>query len=95
MLAYAPNDDDDGAWPHRAIRDVIEEVGSDDLESGIESGHCNKRGVSWRGLTEGGVQERDLATQVEGWASVVGPRWPRTERLLRSISEMWEGEAKR
>jgi hypothetical protein len=94
MLAHAPNDDD-GAWPHRAIRDVIEEVGTDDLASAIRSEHINKRGASWRGLTEGGAQERDLATQVEGWASVVGPRWPRTERLLRSISEMWEGEAKR
>lgn len=95
MLAYAPNDTNDGAWPHRAIRDVIEDVGSDDLESGIRSEQINKRGANWRGLTEGGAQERDLAAEAEGWASVVGPGWPRTESLLRSISDMWDRWAKR
>ena len=95
MLAYSPNDTDDGAWPPRAIRDVIEDVGSDDLESGIRSEQMNKRGAHWRGVTEGGAQERDLAAQAEGWASVVGPRWPRTERLLRTIVRMWECEAAR
>lgn len=95
MLAYSPNDTDDGAWPHRAIRDVIEEVSSADLESGISLEQISKRGVAMRGLTEGGAQERDLAAQARVWADVVGPRWPRTERLLRGISEMWEKEAKR
>jgi len=95
VLAYAPNDTDDGAWPHRAIRDVIEDIDSDDLESGIRLEQIKKRGVSTRGLTEGGAQERDLAGQGREWASVVGPRWPRTERLLQSISDMWEREARR
>ena len=95
MLAYAPNDSDDSAWPHRAIRDVIEEVGSDDLESGIRTEQMNKRGVSTRSLTEGGAQERSLAGQARAWAAIVGSRWPRTERLLRSISDMWDREAKR
>jgi hypothetical protein len=95
MLAYAPNDTDDSAWPHRAIRDVIEEIISDDVESGIRSEHFNKRGAHWRGLTQGGAQERDLAEQARAWAAVVGPRWPRTERLLRRISDMWDNEAKR
>ena len=90
MLAYAPNDTDDGAWPHRAIRDVIEDADSADLESGIRSEQMNKRGVSTRGLTEGGAQERDLAAQARAWAAVVGPRSPRTERLLRRISDMWD-----
>ena len=95
MLAYAPNDTDDDAWPHRAIRDVIEEAASDDLESRIRSEQLNKRGVSTRGLTEGGAQERHLAGQATAWAAIVGPRWPRAERLLRSISDMWDKEARR
>ena len=95
MLAYAPNDIDDSAWPHRAIRDVVEEVGSNDLESGIRTEQMNKRGVSTRGLTEGGAQERTLAGQARAWAAIVGSRWSRTERLLRSISDMWDREAKR
>ncbi len=95
MLAYAPNDTDDDAWPHRAIRDAIEEIISDDVESGIRSEHFNKRGAHWRGLTQGGAQERDLAAEARNWASLVGPRWPRTERLLRSISDMWDRESKR
>jgi hypothetical protein len=95
MLAYAPNDTDDGAWPHRAIRDVIEDVGSDDLESGMRSEQMNKRGAHWRGVAEGGAQERDLAAEAERWASVVGPHWSRTQSLLRSISDMWDRWAKR
>lgn len=95
VLAYAPNDTDDGAWPHRAIRDVIEDVSSDELESSIRSEQINKRGAYWKGPIEGGAQERDLAAQARAWVAVVGPRWPRTERLLRSISDMWDREAKR
>jgi hypothetical protein len=55
----------------------------------------NKRGTRWRGVTESGAQERDLAAEAEVSASAIGPRWPRTQRLLRSISDMWDRWAKR
>ena len=95
MLAYSPGDPADGAWPHRAVRDLLEQVGSGPTERSILAEQHAKRGVFTKGMDEGGDQERALAAQAFGWAAIIGPHWPRAQRLLRRIAQMWEEEARR
>lgn len=86
--------DPDGAWPQRAIRDVIEEVRSEELERGFSIGLYNRRGVTTRGMRDGGQQERDLAAQYRVYANATALEWPRTAALLESIAQDYEREAR-
>lgn len=94
VLAHAPSDPADHAWPHRAVRDVIEELHSDRIEEGIRVERFNMRGVVSKAVFEGGGQERALAEQTRGWAAT-GARWPRTAATLRRIARMWDAEGDR
>jgi hypothetical protein len=85
----------DGAWPHPAVRDVIEEVGSADLERGIEVGVYNGRGVVTKHPLEGGMQEHQLAERYAGFAPAVADRWPRTAAMLRRLAEGYRVDARR
>ena len=95
LIAYAPRDPDDQAWPHKAVRELIEELAATEVERGIAIGQFNMRGVVHKAMFEGGGQERDLSKEWRQWARTVGSRWPRTAALLRKISEHWESDAKR
>lgn len=92
MLAYAPADAKDGAWPAVPVRDVIEQCASDEIERGISLSRFNMRGAFRKAMYEGGKQERAFAAQYRTWAeaSVV---WPRTRALLRRIADDWERHA--
>jgi hypothetical protein len=94
VLAHAPNDPADQAWPHRAVRDVIEELVSDAVEEGIRVERFNMRGVVSKAVFEGGGQERAMAEQARNWATIVA-RWPRTSAMLRRIARMWDAEGDR
>jgi hypothetical protein len=93
VLAHAPQDAD-GTWPPRAVRDLMEQSASTKLESGLRTEAYNMRGVTSRGLTEGGSQERALAQKYGDWADTLKNRWPRTAALLRTLSRGYETEAK-
>jgi hypothetical protein len=86
--------DEDGAIPLIPVRDIIEECKSDDLERGLVIGLQNLRGTHWRGLHEGGTQERELASVYTRHA-VVCQRWSRTANLLMEVARQYEREAKR
>ena len=86
--------DNDGTWPTRPIRDVIEELGSTDLESGFQTGTFNKRGVTSRGLDQGGDQERALADVLDVQANAIMDQWPRTAAILRSLAGGYRAEAR-
>jgi hypothetical protein len=68
----------DGAWPDIAVRDLIEDLGAEDVENGIEIGVRNKRGVFSKSPNEGSKQEWQLAnTRVMPTRSpIVGRRQP-------------------
>ena len=92
-LAHAPVDPD-GAWPHRAVRDVIEALNSEDAERGINVERLNMRGAFRKAMYEGGDQERALAEETRVWAkAAVG--WPRTQAMLLDLSRMWDTSAQR
>lgn len=84
----------DGTWPHQAVRDVIEQIASAELEEGFGIGVYNKRGVVMKDPREGGAQERQLAGKFESFAAAVSDKWPRTAALLRQIEARYRAEAK-
>ena len=94
VLRYVP-DDPDGVWPSRVVRDLVERIESPDLEKGLVLGLRNSRGVTSRGLTDGGEQERALQARYLTYAEQVGGRWPRTAALLRRIARGYADEARR
>ena len=79
-------------WPCSEVCELIERLSDEDLESGIETGVYNKRGVSIR--DKGGNQERMLADKFQRFAEVVRVNWPRTARMLLRLSETYQAEAK-
>lgn len=94
VLAHAPPDPQDQAWPHRAVRQELERLASEEAENGLRIERFNMRGVHTRGMYDGGAQERDLADANYRWAQAT-EAWPRTSALLRSIADMWMHDAKR
>ncbi len=94
VLAHAPNDHLDKAWPHRMVRDVIEEIGSEEIEVGVMVERHNMRGTVSKAMFEGGQQERELAAKYKEWADKC-IEWPRMHKLLNKISESWETNAKK
>lgn len=94
ILSYSPAGLD-GAWPHEAVRGVIEDVASKELEREFENGVYNRRGVVTKSLTEGGTQERKLAERYSGFAAAIRDRWPRTAAMLRRIADRYCVEAER
>jgi hypothetical protein len=94
LFAASPTGDD-GAWPHPVIRDVIEDLGSTEIERGISIRIYNNRGVVTKNLDEGGEQERQLVDEYERWANLVNDKWPRTAAMLRQVASSYQHEATR
>lgn len=85
--------DTDGHWPETPVRDLVERVQSEQLELGMFMGIHDKRGVTSRGLLDGGNQERALARSYRTWAE--GTRaWPRTSALLDRVADTYQDEAR-
>jgi hypothetical protein len=94
VLCYVPPDED-GTWPHRAVRDLLERAASQHMELGLEVEVRNSRGFTSRGLTDGGDQERELVERYSSYAKAVQDRWPRTAAMLRQIALSYSDEADR
>jgi hypothetical protein len=82
-------------WPAEVIRDVIERVESEDLETGFALEVYNSRGTTSRGMTDGGDQERVLVRTYRQYATQVGAMYPRTAALLKRIAESYLRDAER
>ncbi len=94
VLAHAPLSPKDEAWPHEAVRNVIESLASSEVERGISIERINMRGVFFRRMGEGGEQERVLARQVCEWAKASVDS-VRTSALLEHIAKSWDSYAER
>lgn len=92
VLSSSPTGADD-IWPAEPVRDLVETIGSTNIETGIHVGVFNSRGVTSRGAFDGGQQERKLAARYRDWAQKTAGRWPRTSRLLRTLAETYESDA--
>lgn len=94
LLAHGPQSLVDHAWPHQAIRTVIERLASDEVERGLTIERYNMRGVYSKSIGEGGQQERAFANQARAWANAM-PNFPRTAATLVRISVGWSREAEK
>jgi hypothetical protein len=94
VLAASPSDED-GTWPGEAVRELIEDLASEHLESGFATAVFNRRGVTTRAPDEGGAQEMDLVRKYRSEAERFADRWPRTAALLRRLADSYEHDARR
>ena len=94
VLASAPADPD-GVWPMKAVRELIERTPSRHIETGVMLGIHNNRGGTWRGMTNGGAQERSIAGRYHEYARATELEWPRTAALLEQIARSYEEEGQR
>lgn len=93
-LAFSPPDAD-GAWPHQAVRNMVEELANPEIEQGCQTQIRNNRGVTSRLPTDGGAQERELAARYSKYAEAVDGMWPRTASMLRAMADSYLHDAKR
>lgn len=92
ILAAAPKGDD-GVWPCKAVREALEEIGSEDIAVGMGIGVYNLRGVHFRG--EGGNQERELAEMYRNWSRHLAFEYPYVANLVERIATEYDHEAAR
>jgi len=90
ILASAPPSNDGSI--HEAVRDLLEDVRSDDLDRGLRRGIYNQRGIQTKGIFDGGAKELELAQTLREQAEAAAA-WPRTRRLLKVLAESYEAEA--
>jgi hypothetical protein len=93
VLAHAPVGAD-GVWPCEPVRQVMEEVHSEQLMRGVHTGVYNSRGAVWRG--SGGDQERELAAKYRAWGHALQSSHPYvSSSLLMQLVRTYEAEASR
>ena len=94
ILAKSPADPD-SIWPHRAIRDVVEGLQNQVVERHIQIAVRNNRGVTTRGIYDGGAQERVLAERYDKMSKTLAAKWPRTAAILGAIAKSYHRDAQR
>jgi hypothetical protein len=82
---------DDGVWPCVPVREVLEEIGSPDIATGMGIGVYNVRGICVRG--EGGAQERELAAKCHTWSQQLAFEYPYVSNLVEQIATKYERQA--
>jgi transcriptional regulator with XRE-family HTH domain len=82
-------------WPSDAVKDTLEEIGTDDVFDGFRVGLFNKRGMYRKSLDEGGAQERALEKKYRDFADACTIEWPKTAATLRLLADGYEERAKR
>jgi len=93
LLSHSPMGND-GIWPCEQVRDVIEDIQSESIMSGLHTGIYNSRGVVWRG--EGGNQERELADKYRKWGLSLQISHPFVSaKLLMDLANTYDREANR
>ena len=79
----------DGEWPAPPVRNLIEQLNSDDIDSGIGTALCNQRGITTRSPTDGGDQERELAETYRKKSQRFNGS-PRTSAIFKSLANSYE-----
>lgn len=86
--------DPDEMQPAIVVRDLLEQVKCQNIEQGIFTAIRNGRGITSRGLEDGGFQELELVSEYRDRASSIANRWPRTAGIWRALAESYEHEAR-
>jgi hypothetical protein len=93
LLARVPPGTD-GSWPHEAVRELIEECQSQDLDDGLFLGVRNGREAGFRSIDAGGEPERELSRQYCASANATAAAYPRTSKVLQELHESYEQDAR-
>lgn len=91
LLAHSP-DGQDGIWPCEAVRDILEDLGTEEMARGIQVGRFNVEAVVHRG--EGDSRQRDRAKSYREWSAQVAARYPFTARILVQLGDTYESQAR-
>lgn len=84
----------DGVWPCEPVREVIEDIQSEPMASGVQIGIYDSRGAHWCG--EGGDQERELAEKYHKWSQALQVSHSFVaSKLLMELAKMYDHEASR
>jgi len=94
ILAHSPRDAV-GIWPFEPARDVLDRPELEEMRRGFQVGIFNKRGVTSRGYTEGGTQERDLAVTYRSHAQALHGSHPNVAEALEQIAKQYERDGAR
>jgi hypothetical protein len=86
---------EDGNWPHEAIRDLFEELASEEIEEGLRTGKFNSRGGVTKAVYEGGQKEIELANEFKSYAQDMRNKWPRTSKILEELADLYANQAER
>jgi hypothetical protein len=65
-------------------------VESEPFDDGLFVGRMNSRGITTRGVYDGGSSERQLAAGYREDAAALEARWPRTAEILRRLQRSYE-----
>ena len=91
LFSSAPADAD-GNWPCEPVRDVMEELQSEEISRGARTGLYNARGIHSCG--DGGGQERKLADNYRKWAEAIQFSHPFvSSTLLMGMANTYERQA--
>jgi hypothetical protein len=90
-LWYSPGGED-GLHPHEAVRRLIEQAASGDIDTGFHIEAYNSRGATFRGT--GGDQERSIAADYSARAAAFTASYPRTARIFRELAESYETQGR-
>jgi hypothetical protein len=93
VLASSPSAPD-GIWPCLEVRDLLETLQSAKVEDGLQRKLHKDRGVTMRGMLDGGAQELELALKYRRQADQLADQWPRIATVLRGLAEDYEREAR-
>jgi hypothetical protein len=64
------------------------------VKGDVEIGIQNNRGVTSRGLLDGGVQERSIAQNYRKWAKATELEWPLTSAFLERMARNFEEQGR-
>ena len=93
LLSKAPAEED-GGWPCLSVCKAMERFASQQIGDSFKIGVFNGRGVSSRGVYEGGAQERELAAKYRGWAQQRAFNYPYVSSVLERIVTDYDRVAK-
>jgi hypothetical protein len=94
LLSGSPRGSD-GAWPAEPVRDLIDELRSEKLETGLRIGRFNQGGAVWRNPVAGGNVEWGMKAEYDADAATVAAKWPRTAAFLRAFAATYGHDAVR
>ena len=93
LLSRAPRNADGSPIPSR-LRDLLEDLASDEIMRGISLGIFNSRGLTSRDPEDGGSQELVIAETYQRYADAARP-WPLTRKLFIELAESYRHDARR